>query len=649
MNKIPLIPAVFLSLISVSVWSAPRDPIVISGDGDFTSENGVTGGTGTELDPYTISGWDITTGDTCITLSNTTSYFVVSDNSCFNPQIIPSTIRTGFSFTDVSNGTVSSNDINSLYGETGDSAGEDGGNIYGIVLEDVTNFVIDDENTLTNFLGGVGFLGGTGAAGGSGGTAYGIHVSGTNSDLTIDNNTFGTLLEGLLGGTGGAGGPGGPTGGAGGMGGNTISIYITGQITNTYISNNSFEGSFGGNGGAGALGDLNGNGGDGGNGGQQVTVFVDAGISTLEITQNEFGDLQAATGGLGAAGSSSGGDGGAGGNGGNMIAVLVDGRDEVASNVIVANNTVDGILAGTGALGNFGIQGTVGGDGGDGGNGGSAYGVLVYGISASQVNGNNLSNVLAGGGGAPGIGAVGVTQGGNGGSGGISGKAYGIFGGELTSTTVNSNTIDTVTAGSGAVGATGALATAGTGGDGGNGASGGTSMGIYVENSPTVNINSNDITLLTAGQGGIGALAGTGVIGFGSGGNGGNGGDSGSATGIRISFSDDAFIQNNTFDSVDAGSLAGIGNDAGAPLLGNTGGDGGDGGDGTGIYLSNSANPTLSGNMFGSITAGSGNAGGVPGGEHGTDGFANTVVDENAGFLRFAPCPRKRIKCRRLR
>ena len=36
-----------------------HDPIIINGNDDFTPENGVTGGSGTENDPYIISDWII--------------------------------------------------------------------------------------------------------------------------------------------------------------------------------------------------------------------------------------------------------------------------------------------------------------------------------------------------------------------------------------------------------------------------------------------------------------------------------------------------------------------------------------------------------------------------------------------------------------
>jgi len=57
---------------------ADRVPIRIEGDSAFTATNGVTGGQGTALDPYTIEGWNITaaSGD-AITILNTSASFVL--------------------------------------------------------------------------------------------------------------------------------------------------------------------------------------------------------------------------------------------------------------------------------------------------------------------------------------------------------------------------------------------------------------------------------------------------------------------------------------------------------------------------------------------------------------------------------------------
>ena len=57
----------------------PHDPIYIYSDEDFTFENGVAGGSGTENDPYIIEGWEIDSNNVCdaIHISYTTSYFIV--------------------------------------------------------------------------------------------------------------------------------------------------------------------------------------------------------------------------------------------------------------------------------------------------------------------------------------------------------------------------------------------------------------------------------------------------------------------------------------------------------------------------------------------------------------------------------------------
>jgi parallel beta-helix repeat protein len=66
---------------TVSAYTA-HDPIYIVGDADFTSENGVTGGSGTSSDPYIIEGWEIESTMThCIQVSGTYCPFVIRD--CF--------------------------------------------------------------------------------------------------------------------------------------------------------------------------------------------------------------------------------------------------------------------------------------------------------------------------------------------------------------------------------------------------------------------------------------------------------------------------------------------------------------------------------------------------------------------------------------
>ena len=66
---------------TVSAYTV-HDPIYIVGDADFTSENGVTGGSGTASDPYIIEGWEIESTTThCIQVSGTYCPFVIRD--CF--------------------------------------------------------------------------------------------------------------------------------------------------------------------------------------------------------------------------------------------------------------------------------------------------------------------------------------------------------------------------------------------------------------------------------------------------------------------------------------------------------------------------------------------------------------------------------------
>ena len=60
---------------------AAREPIVIQADTDFTPENGVRSGTGTELEPFRISGWTIdASGAThCILIEDVSAAFEIVD------------------------------------------------------------------------------------------------------------------------------------------------------------------------------------------------------------------------------------------------------------------------------------------------------------------------------------------------------------------------------------------------------------------------------------------------------------------------------------------------------------------------------------------------------------------------------------------
>jgi len=64
--------------IGASAGEIAHDPVLISGDGGFTSANGVVRGSGTVFDPFVIEGWNISaTSNHGIRVQNTDAYFVV--------------------------------------------------------------------------------------------------------------------------------------------------------------------------------------------------------------------------------------------------------------------------------------------------------------------------------------------------------------------------------------------------------------------------------------------------------------------------------------------------------------------------------------------------------------------------------------------
>jgi parallel beta-helix repeat protein len=60
-------------------WLAPHAPIRIDSNGGFTGANGVSGGAGTQANPYVIEGWEIngTGAGYALYIGNTTAWFVV--------------------------------------------------------------------------------------------------------------------------------------------------------------------------------------------------------------------------------------------------------------------------------------------------------------------------------------------------------------------------------------------------------------------------------------------------------------------------------------------------------------------------------------------------------------------------------------------
>ncbi len=69
--------------IPATIAYLPHDPITIEGDEEFTAENGVVSGSGTDDDPYVISEWNIDMSEeawpeSAVLIANTTAAFVLS-------------------------------------------------------------------------------------------------------------------------------------------------------------------------------------------------------------------------------------------------------------------------------------------------------------------------------------------------------------------------------------------------------------------------------------------------------------------------------------------------------------------------------------------------------------------------------------------
>lgn len=96
------------SVVLSRFQGTPHPPIYISGNGGFVvGQNGVTGGSGTANDPYTLEGWDIdaSNGDG-ISISNVNINFLIRDCYIHNGN-------RGIIFTTVTNGGISENNISS--------------------------------------------------------------------------------------------------------------------------------------------------------------------------------------------------------------------------------------------------------------------------------------------------------------------------------------------------------------------------------------------------------------------------------------------------------------------------------------------------------------------------------------------------------
>lgn len=88
--------------------SSNHPPICIIGNDEFLPENGVTGGNGTEVDPYIIENWIIVDDDSApqgIFIKNTTAYFVIK-NCTISGFHHPDEFRHGIQLSEVTHGMV---------------------------------------------------------------------------------------------------------------------------------------------------------------------------------------------------------------------------------------------------------------------------------------------------------------------------------------------------------------------------------------------------------------------------------------------------------------------------------------------------------------------------------------------------------------
>lgn len=373
-----------------------HSPISISSNLDFTQENGVIGGNGTQEFPYIISGWLISSFKserTGIFLENTDKYCII--RNCHITMI-----SCGIEGYNASNLVIDDVLIDYLESPDGDDAlanapGSDGEDCFGILLSGDNNRIIDITiHSLTAGKGGNGYSSSDYSTrqGCHGGGVIGISVSG--QDINIENSTISQLTAGD-GGTGGYG----PfnsilPGGTGGSGRYCFGLEFEGwNITVKDLTIEDLKSGTGGKGGRGANSNNN-DAGDGGTGGysgiccgviHRYSYFVTLRkINIFNLTSGDGGD---------------GGDGGsttvalepgAGGNGRNGGDVsgfqIQGGQDGSISQIQISQFN----------MGNFGIKGSPGTNseltlGSAGGDGAPAQ---LYGLYISSLTTYSVSEIF---------------------------------------------------------------------------------------------------------------------------------------------------------------------------------------------------------------------------------------------------------------
>ncbi len=143
----------------------PHAPILIDGDGNFTTANGVTSGNGWPTNPYLIEGWEIdASSSNGIEVRNTTAYFVVRGVRVHSGGLT----THGVVLWNADNGRVENSTIAGMFDYYPDS--EPVGYWAGILVADSSNAIIDSNRVSNNIVG--------------------IERSGFSGDVTISGNTI---------------------------------------------------------------------------------------------------------------------------------------------------------------------------------------------------------------------------------------------------------------------------------------------------------------------------------------------------------------------------------------------------------------------------------------------------------------------------
>ena len=168
--------------ISMEIKGTAHAPIYINGNSEFTSANGVTGGSGTQSDPYIIENWDIDGhgGTYCIWIENTDVWFVIRNCNLWNAtdyNTEPS--GTGIYLKNVTNGTLENN---TCYDNL----------IYGIYLFASSNNTLSN-NTCTRNCGGISLESGSDYNNITNNNGYendhdGIYLSSSSYNNILNNN-----------------------------------------------------------------------------------------------------------------------------------------------------------------------------------------------------------------------------------------------------------------------------------------------------------------------------------------------------------------------------------------------------------------------------------------------------------------------------